>query len=515
MLVRSIVVRRMALAVVVLVAPSLARASPRARVTPDPPVVAGARPTASVCSGNKIRCYAHVQTTASGEIRASATREGLSPADLQSAYRIDPNITSTPTIAIVDAYGYPELESDLATYRAEFGLPPCTVENGCLRIINQDGATSPLPADPPPDDDWTIETALDVDMASAACPKCKILVVQANDPSINMYIAQNAAAAAGPTVISDSWGAPEEVGADLSNLEAFLDHPGIAQFVAAGDNGFNDGGRGPDYPSTSAHVIAVGGTALVSAANSRGWSETAWTLGGSSCSLSIAKPAFQTTSPCAFRATNEIAAVADPRTGVAVFNSRNGGWLVEGGTSAAAPIVAAIFAATGRGNATAAQIANSATMLFDVTSGSNGDCGNVLCNAGVGWDGPTGYGTPNAALLKEGGGSPGPLEVKITSPADNATVMPGFKVTATVSPTAVIVGIAIDDTVLSVATAGPYEFATPPTLAAGRSSLERISQPTSGCDRRIAHRVRLGAYGRFSLVISGKENPRSASGRAP
>src|SRR5439155_24927300 len=107
--------------------------------------------------------------------------QGWGPADLQSAYNINPTITTTPTIAIIDAFGYPTLEQDLATYRSTYGLPACTIASGCLRIVNQLGQATPLPPAPPAHNDLTVETALDIDMASAACPMCKIVVIQAQD----------------------------------------------------------------------------------------------------------------------------------------------------------------------------------------------------------------------------------------------------------------------------------------------------------------------------------------------
>jgi uncharacterized protein (TIGR03382 family) len=110
---------------------------------------------------------------------------------------------------------------------------------------------------------------------------------------------------------------------------------------------------------------------------------------------------------CQYKATTDIAAVGDPNTGVAVYNAANGGWGVIGGTSASAPLMAAIFAATGNGNQTSGTfVMQNASKLYDVTSGTNGTCGTILCKAGVGWDGPTGYGTPNAmALMAQTGGS--------------------------------------------------------------------------------------------------------------
>ncbi|HEV7554932.1 MAG TPA: S53 family peptidase [Kofleriaceae bacterium] len=366
----------------------------------------------AVCTTGPIRCHAHVRTfgaerrmapRAAGPMAAAPI--GYGPPDLQAAYKIDPTriaTTAKPTVAIVDAYGYPKLEADLAAYRLQYGLPACTVASGCLKIVNQQGQTTPLPAAPPTGDDWTIETALDVDMASAACPKCKIMVVQATDNAGNgLYNAQNAAAAAGATVISNSWGGPEQ--GSVATSEPFFNHPAVAIFVAAGDNGYDDAGQGPDYPGTSTFTIAVGGTHLVKSATARGWSETAWTLGGSACSLSVTKPAYQTASPCTFKATTDIAAVGDPASGLAIYNAKNGGWITVGGTSASSPFVAAIMAAGGNGSKTTGQFfAQNAAKLNDVVAGSNGTCaadGALLCTAAVGWDGPTGFGTPNATML--------------------------------------------------------------------------------------------------------------------
>jgi len=382
------------------------RAQPSALVMDR--VADGAIPTAAACTNpSGKRCFAHVQAAA-GHVQPFDAPAGFGPADLQAAYQIPTTITGHPTIALIDAYGYSALESDLGTYRAQFGLPPCTTANGCLTIVNQNGETSPLPGAPPSGDDWTLETALDVDMVSAACPSCNLLVIQADDDQGNgLEVAQGVAAQHNVAVISNSWGGPEQAGVSLTAEETYFDQS-VPIFVAAGDNGYNDGGQGPDYPGTSAHTIAVGGTHLAKDSSARGWTETAWSSGGSACSLSIAKPSYQTGTSCNFKATADIAAVGDPQTGMASYDSTNGGWSVVGGTSAAAPIVAAIFAATGNASQTSGEfIMQNADKLNDVTSGNNGDCGGgILCNAGKGWDGPTGYGTPNGKLLVANGGSP-------------------------------------------------------------------------------------------------------------
>src|SRR6185437_561458 len=260
------------------------------------------------------------------------------------------------TIAIVDAYNYPNAESDLAKYRAQYKLPACTTANGCFKRVNQSGKASPLPANAPANDDWTVEAALDLDMASAACPTCKLILVEADDDeSDGLYLAQNGAASLDPTVISNSWGGPES--GSLTTLEKDFNHSGIGIFVASGDNGYDEGGAGPSYPSTSAHVTAVGGTTLKkSSSASRGWTETAWSDAGSSCSGSIAKPSWQSSavssSTCSKRAAADVSAVANPSTGVAVYNAANGGWIEVGGTSAATPLVAGIYTLYGLGGQT-------------------------------------------------------------------------------------------------------------------------------------------------------------------
>ena len=430
----------MRLALVALLFPALAFA--------DGPRPVPGLPHRAVCSGGTYRCFAHVQTDAQGRARADAAPSGLGPTELASAYLIPTTNDPGATVAVIDAYGYATLEADLAVYRAQYGLPPCTVASGCLTIVNQTGQTSPLPGPPPAQDDWTQETALDVDMASAGCPRCKILVVQAtNDRGNGLVVANNTAAMLGATVISNSWGGPESASQD-----SYFTHPGVAIFASTGDNGYET--RGASYPAASPRVIAVGGTSLSRAASTlRGWTETAWDGGGSACSAQAAKPAWQTSSACANRMTADVAAVGDPSTGVAVY--ANGAWGIVGGTSASSPLVAAIYATTHH-NAEIGEFAYThADLFFDVAAGTNGTCGSILCQAGVGWDGPTGIGSPNAAGLA---GATAPT-LAIT-PTAGATVDKGFTITATCTPTdgATIarVDIAVDNLPFAPLTTPPY-----------------------------------------------------------
>ncbi len=352
-------------------------------------------PAQAVCSGGTYHCYSLKRT----DVPYATTPSGFGAADLQAAYKLDTSKGTGQTIAVVDAYNYPNADADLQKYRTQMGLPACTVANGCFKIVNQSGKASPLPANAPANDDWTVEAALDLDMASAACPKCKLILVEADDDQGDgLYIGNDGAVTAGATVVSNSWGGAEPSASEVTTLEAHFTHAGVGFFVSAGDDGYT--GTASDYPSTSAHVVGVGGTSLVKSSNARGWTEGAWSDGGSSCSKSIAKPSYQTSSVCSKRAAADVSAVADPNTGVAVYNS---GWQVVGGTSASSPFVAAVYAMYGIGSSGPSYSYAHATSFYDVTTGKNGTCGTALCNAGAGWDGPTGIGTPNGTNL--GGGT--------------------------------------------------------------------------------------------------------------
>ncbi len=338
-----------------------------------------------------------------------STPAGYSPTDLQSAYGLtaysNPKSPpkTIPTVAVVDAYNDPNAASDLATYRNQFNLPACdaTTGSGCVTVESQSGSTSSLPRS---NGGWSEEISLDLDMVSSICPYCHILLVEANSASYaDLGAAVTTAASAGVVAISNSYGG-SETASELS-YDAYYNHPGIAITASAGDSGY-----GVEYPAASPYVTAVGGTSLVRDTSvSRGWSETVWSGTGSGCSTYETAPSWQpSTSLCASRTVADVAAVANPSTGVAVYDSYGeSGWLVFGGTSVASPIVASIYALAGNtssfttsgGASTAAQALYGAT-LYQVTSGSNArHCTIYLCNAAdslsTGYNGPTGNGTPD------------------------------------------------------------------------------------------------------------------------
>jgi Ricin-type beta-trefoil lectin domain len=337
------------------------------------------------------------------------TIEGYSPANLQSAYNLSTASAGGGvgvTVAIVDAYSDPNLPSDYAVYRSEYGLPACdppTTDEGCLTVVNQEGQSTPLPA---ANAAWAGEEVTDVDMVSAICPNCNILLVDANSNGFgDLGASENTAIALGAKYVSNSWSGAEFAGESYYDYQYF-NHPGAAiVFAASEGNGYNTA-----WPAASQFVTSVGGTTLTQTI-SGGWQQTGYASTGSGCSSQDPKPAWQTmddTAPdgCLNRTMNDVSAVANPQDGVAVYNTygvQNPGWQEVGGTSVATPIIASVYAlagppAAGTYPASYPYQPGSSQYLTDVTSGSNGTCEayrQYLCNAETGYDGPTGLGTPN------------------------------------------------------------------------------------------------------------------------
>lgn len=350
----------------------------------------------------RARCFAMVNTRVGVQrVGPNALPQGYGPADLRAAY----NLTHVPTrghdqtIAVVVAYGNPAAEKDMTEYRRAYGLPPCSVDSGCLRIVNQRGDPAPRPR---PNYDWGLETVLDLAMVSAICSTCRILLVEADSNKIaDLAAAAETAGDLGADAITNSYGVTEFTG--MESYASSYAQPDSFITVASGDNGFGIA----SFPANLATVTAVGGTTLRQDHNLRGWSETAWGHGdnsalaggaGSGCSAYVDKPGYQDDSHCPTRMVSDVSMVADPATGVAVFESNwRGGWVVAGGTSAAAPMIAATAALTGNAaRLDNAHIYEHRRHLYDIAGGSNGSCGgDYLCTGTPGYDGPTGLGTPN------------------------------------------------------------------------------------------------------------------------
>lgn len=345
-------------------------------------------------------CDAELQVQDNGVTPAATANysSGLRPADLAAAYGFRTNSPTPHTIAIVDAYANPNAQSDLNAYRSNFGLAPVTITQ-----LRQDGSAIAGTNAPAADVGWGQEEDLDLDMASAACPNCSIVYVGANSASFSDLVAAENTAHGIADVVSNSYGGSEfrtETSTTYSN--AYNVKNDITT-ISSGDNGY-----GVEFPAAlnGQWVVAVGGTSLKTDPNTHARAtETAWSGAGSGCSAYITKQkTWQTDTGCSRRTVADVSAVADPNTGVAVYDSygsgTSGNWMVFGGTSVAAPLIAGLYANYGIPTSGVATTYANKAGLFDVTSGSNGSCRSstaYLCKAVAGYDGPTGLGSPNLA----------------------------------------------------------------------------------------------------------------------
>jgi subtilase family serine protease len=360
----------------------------------------------SVCgisrSSTYAQCFAQVRTDAQGRALVSPNVSGYGPSQFHSGYNLPTTVSGNHKIAIVDAYANPNVLANLNTNNAQFGLPnfpKCTKtqKTSCLAVLNQNGKKSPLPAG---DTGWGLEIALDVQVAHAICQNCRINLYEANSNSFaDLAVAVNTAATQGADVISNSYGA---YGYDCGTQSAY-NHPKIAVTVSSGDSGY-----GVACPANQNTVVSVGGTHLVLNNDGSYNSESLWNGTGSGCSSAISAQSWQTSATnwaaigCGTkRGMTDVSAVADPATGAAVYDTYGyGGWLVVGGTSLSSPLIAGVYALAGNvstWNYPAQSVYLSPGSLHDVTTGSNGSCPGfpLRCQAGTGYDLPTGIGTPN------------------------------------------------------------------------------------------------------------------------
>lgn len=355
-----------------------------------------AQSCATLLPGDEVRCFALFRTDAGAAISSDARQAmsvsvaGYGPSDIRAAYALPYSAGSGQTVAVVDAYDAPHAESDMRVYRAHFGLPSCTTANGCFKKLNQSGVQGKYPVS---NGGWAQEISLDLDMISAACPRCHILLIEANNATFaNLGAAVNTAIRYGAGVVSNSYG-----GSEFAASDSAYSHARRVIVASAGDNGY-----GATQPCSFATVVCVGGTTLTRSSTARGWSESVWSGTGSGCSALVSKPVWQKDTLCRTRSESDVAAIADPDTGVAVYDSTlyDGiyGWQEFGGTSVSSPIVAAAFALAGNeasmNGAQSIWQHGGSSSLYDVTSGSNGACSSTyICRARVGYDGPTGWGT--------------------------------------------------------------------------------------------------------------------------
>jgi subtilase family serine protease len=500
---------------------SAVAAQPRAALV-KAPAVAHARATAAASStaldykracavttkAGQMTCMSLVRTNVTHRSQASLgpdqapSGDGYGPSSLQSAYDLPSSTAgSGETVAVVDAYDDPNAESDLATYRSDWGLPACGT--GCFEKVNENGQTSPLPA-AAGSSGWDVEESLDLDMVSAICPNCHIILVEANSAdTADLGAGVNAAVSLGADFVSNSYGGSES-SSDTTYDTDYYDHPGVAVTASAGDDGY-----GVSYPAASQYVTSVGGTSLTQASNSRGWTESVWSTSstegtGSGCSADDPKPSWQTDTGCANRTDNDVAAVADPNTGVAVYDTYSeGGWLEVGGTSASSPIIASVYALAGTpaaGTYPAEYSYQHTSDLFDVTTGSDGTCSPAyLCTAEVGYDGPTGWGTPDGTAAFTSGTTTGNT-VTVTNPgSQTATVGTAASLqikasdsasgqTLTYSATGLPAGLSISSstglisgTPTTAGTSSVTVTATDTTGASGSATFTWTVSSSSGC----------------------------------
>jgi subtilase family serine protease len=354
-----------------------------------------------------MRCSIVVHSQVSLQVANKPSSAALSPGQLRSAYGLNQaaQASNKGTVAIVDAYNDSHATGDLAKYRGYYGLPACKESTKCLRVVNQKGTTAWYPKG---NSGWAEEESLDLDMVSAICPKCKIILVESNSTAPgSLSAAEDTAVRLGAKFVSNSWGGPEF--STETSYDSHFEHRGVAITVASGDDGY-----GVQWPASSPDVTAVGGTTLWMKGKTR-TQEKVWNLGasdgtGSGCSGVESQQTWQAAdnSGCAKRIDNDVAADADPRTGPAVYDSSppSGeglakGWQQLGGTSASSPIIAAVYALANPGGAPASGSRptefpyQAGSGLRDITTGSDGSCGGTyLCTAGGGYDGPTGLGVP-------------------------------------------------------------------------------------------------------------------------
>jgi subtilase family serine protease len=316
---------------------------------------------------------------------------GYQPVHLQGAYGVTgeaKSLGSGVKVAIVSAFIDTTIDSDLAVYRTTFGLPPCTIANKCLTIV-QPGGNRPMPSAA-----WGEETALDTEMVSAICPNCSIVVVEAKSAKLqDLAAAVDQAASYHPVAISNSYAVPESADNDLDDFANHYQKDNIAILAGAGDDGY-----GVSFPASAPSVIAVGGTTLPQNPDGTFGHQTVWAGTGSGCSTQFKKQPWQTDTGCKNRMVNDLAVVADPLTGVAGYSSYANGWNVYGGTSIATPIVAAMYALSGapHGNAGGSGLYSAPSGSFAWILGANGTCSpSYFCTAiGQGYNGPAGVGVP-------------------------------------------------------------------------------------------------------------------------
>lgn len=319
---------------------------------------------------------------------------GIKPAQFRKAYGINllKNNGAGITVAIDDACGNPNAQADLNKYDSTFKLPATTI-----KVVTPQGTPC---SDP---NGWGVEVDLDLQMVHAIAPQAKIVLEAAKSATFANLIgaAKDAYTNQGATIVSMSFGGGEFSGETAANADGVFktgNSKGVSFTASSGDSGC-----GAQYPAASPFVTSVGGTTLNISSTGAYMSETAWSGSGGGFSAFETRPSYQNGfNSNAQRGIPDVAMVADPNTGVAMFDSQVGGFIVVGGTSVAAPMWAGVLALTNQTRSSSMKnadlelynVAGNATKYaadyHDITSGSAGN----PCVAGTGYDPVTGLGSP-------------------------------------------------------------------------------------------------------------------------
>jgi len=335
---------------------------------------------------------------------------GLTPQDLATAYNLHAG-GSGQTVGIVDAYNDPTINADLQTFDAQYGLAACSEGNGCLRVVNESGNATPLPAND--SSGWSVEESLDVETVHSVCPSCRIILVEANtNGNGDLGTAEDTAVGLGANEVSNSYGEPED--GSSAAYQADFNHPGTVITASAGDDGYYffddlDGISQPSVPSAYNTAVSVGGTSLFLDQGGHRQSESVWNdngprdyfeeaferplgAGGGGCSTLFSAREWQTslstwnsTGCGSGRLDNDVSADADYLTGFDVYDSDNcgdacspaPGWFTVGGTSLSSPIIAAAYALAGGAHGVSypsLTLYGHRSQAYDVTTGGNGWC---------------------------------------------------------------------------------------------------------------------------------------------
>lgn len=319
---------------------------------------------------------------------------GWTAPQLEAAYGVSRLLGngSETNVAVIEAGDLADASSDLSTYRSQYGLGTAK-----LTKYNENGQRSNYPASCK-DYGWCMESDLDIDMVSAARPKCNIFLMETKGGISDFETAEAEAVALGATILSNSWTCYGSDDCGDSNFGNYFDTKGIAYLASSGDAGYGEIGA----PSVLASVIAVGGTQLAESGSKYG--ETFWKDAGYGCATGISKPSWQKDPDCSSRTEVDVSLEAGCAPGVAIYSGVYGGWSEACGTSVGPPFTAGVIGLAGDAD----KIDGGKTFwtfdsrehkkYFHRPSGSDGSCGNYMCGDGRYkryYSAPGGWGAPN------------------------------------------------------------------------------------------------------------------------